>query len=197
MHSSEKNKNFLKLIEKYADEQKEEMIAEVEQYKNIEIKKAEDEGLEDAYNLIQKEIASDKLKITRELAKKEHNSLKNVFDRRTEIVNKVFDLAKEKLLEYTKTNEYKEKLIKDAKNTAEITKGNFCNVYIAEKDKDMKDKINEIFSNNSEVKVSDNIEIGGIRILCEALSIVVDVTLDSKLEDQIPWFTENSTLKVV
>ena len=55
MPSDEKASAFLEAINKYAEQQRNEIHAEVEQFKEEELKKAEIEVLTDAYTLIQKE----------------------------------------------------------------------------------------------------------------------------------------------
>ena len=57
MPSDEKASAFLEAINKYAEQQRNEIHAEVEQFKEEELKKAEIEVLTDAYTLIQKEMA--------------------------------------------------------------------------------------------------------------------------------------------
>ena len=55
MPSDEKASAFLEAINKYAEQQRNEIHAEVEQFKEEELKKAEIEVLTDAYTLIQKD----------------------------------------------------------------------------------------------------------------------------------------------
>lgn len=44
--------------------------------------------------------------------------------------------------------------------------------------------------------MSDKIKIGGILAVNKAMSLVVDETIDAKLEDQKKWFAENSKLNI-
>ena len=44
--------------------------------------------------------------------------------------------------------------------------------------------------------MSDSIKIGGILAVNKVMSLVVDETLDSKLEEQRNWFEENSKLNI-
>ena len=66
----EKTSKFLAAIQKYADEQKDNINNEVEQFKAEELKKATDEGLQDAYNLIHKEMDAMRTAISSEMAKR-------------------------------------------------------------------------------------------------------------------------------
>ena len=58
------------------------------------------------------------------------------------------------------------------------------------------DEIKSVFSGNVDVKADNMIKIGGIIGNCKDKNIVADNTLDSKLDNQKEWFTENSQLKV-
>ena len=55
-NNQEKASNFLKAINKYAEEQRKEIQKEVEDFKREELEKAEAEVLNDAFQLIQSEM---------------------------------------------------------------------------------------------------------------------------------------------
>ena len=69
--------------------------------------------------------------------------------------------------------------------------------FISENDNKFAQDIKAQF--NGEVTVENDvaIKIGGIKGFCKDLKIVADNTLDSKLNSQKDWFTENSGLKVM
>ena len=101
-----KTDNFLKAIEKYAEEQRTKIESEAADFKEKELNKAEEEGLREAYVLIQKEMTDVKTQIAAELSRAENASRKKIFIRRKEIEDEVFELAKEKLIAYAKTDQY-------------------------------------------------------------------------------------------
>lgn len=196
-NTTEKTSNFLKAIEKYADEQKHKIESEVEAFKREELKKAEDEGLKDAYALIQKEIAACKTKILSDLAKREAQNKKVLFERREEIKTQVFEKAAEKLHSFTKTADYDNLLKNSAKAMAEAFGDNPCTLYVKEDDKEKATALTPVFNGKTTIVVDSKILIGGLHSNCEALGIVMDDTLDTKLKDQNQWFLENSKLAVV
>ncbi len=196
MNQSQKTSNFLKAINKFAKEQSDAIQREVEQFKKQEIEKATQEGLKDAYELIQKEISSKKSQIVSDIAKREQSSRKELFNRRNEIVNSVFDDVKAKISDYVNSEDYVEYIKRSAQQIAELFENNDCVVYIRELDCDKTDVIkNEVAL--CTVEVDESIELGGIKAYCKSLSILADNTLDSKLDAQHKWFAENSGLKVV
>lgn len=196
MNQSQKTSSFLRAINKYAKEQSDAIRLEVEEFKKQEIEKATKEGIEDAYTLIQKEIAVKKSQIVMEVAKREQESRKQLFQKRNEIVMKVFADANAKLLDYVKTDDYVTYLKNSAQKIAQLIDNNSCVVYLKESDMNKADIIRGIIP-DCEICVDNSIELGGIKVHCENLSIVADDTLDTKLSDQRMWFAENSGLKVV
>lgn len=196
MNESQKTSSFLRAINKYAKEQSDAIRLEAEEFKKQEIEKATNEGLKDAYALIQKEISSQKAVIVSDVAKREQESRKSLFIKRNEITLSVFADASEKLLEFTKTEKYTQYIIDSLKDIAEIYKDNACVIYVKESDIDKAVLIKEHIK-NCDVICDNSIKLGGVKGYCEALSIIADCTLDTKLNDQRVWFAENSGLKVV
>ena len=88
-------------------------------------------------------------------------------------------------------------LIKSAKEIADIFKDNSCVIFISENDNKFAQDIKAQFSGEVTVENDVAIKIGGIKGFCKDLKIVADNTLDSKLNSQKDWFTENSGLKVM
>lgn len=188
--------NFLNAIKKFADEQKHQIRTEVERFKAEELKKAEDEGMRDAHALIMQEMTSMRAGIAGELAKKEDEGRRRLYKRREEMVSEVFDKAKIKLLEYTKTEEYKAAVKADAKEAAEYFGGDTVVVHLKSDDMPLQGELSEIFENNCSFRADSDIIIGGLKAQCVSRSIVVDFTLDTKLDNQKDWFLNNSNLKV-
>lgn len=196
MNESQKTSSFLRAINKYAKEQSDAIRLEVEEFKKQEIEKATNEGLKDAYALIQKEISSKKAVIVSDVAKREQESRKKLFVKRNEIVESVFSDAGEKLLEFTNTEKYTNYIINSLKDIAELFKDNVCVIYVKESDMNKAVLIKEHIE-NCDVVCDNSIKLGGVKGYCEAINVIADDTLDTKLNDQRVWFAENSGLKVV
>ncbi len=196
MNQSQKTSNFLRAINKFAKEQSDAIHREVEQFKKQEIEKATQEGIKDAYELIQKEIGAKKSQIVSDIAKREQSSRKELFSKRNEIAQSVFDDVKEKLSEYVNSEDYVAYIKRSAQQIAELFGNNDCVVYIRELDLDKIDVIKSEVALCT-IEVDEIIELGGIKAYCKSLSVMADNTLDSKLDEQRKWFAENSGLKVV
>ena len=196
MNQSQKTSNFLKAINKFAKEQSDAIHKEVEQFRKQEIEKATQEGIKDAYELIQKEIGTKKSQIVSDIARREQNSRKELFIKRNEITQSVFDDVREKLKDFVNSDDYTQYLKRSAQQIAELFGDNDCVVYIKEQDSNKVDMIKTIITDCT-VEFDESIELGGIKAYCKALNILADNTLDSKLDDEYAWFAENSGLKVV
>lgn len=196
MNENKKASSFLEAINKYAQQQSEEIRHEAEQIKQQAVDKATQEGINDAYKFIQKEISTKKAEIVSDIARREQASRKQLFDKRTDILNTVFDEAKDKLIKFTTTEDYKNYITSCVKEIAELFCGKACVVYIKPDDTPLTDMIKAILVNCT-VTFDDNIAIGGVKAFCEDMSVFADNTLDRKLQNEKEWFVENSGLKVV
>ncbi len=197
MNDSTKTNNFLNAIQKFADRQREDMQSEIDRFRAEELKKAEEEGLQDAYELIHKEMNIQQAAITKEIAQKEKQSQDELFVKRSHMMRTVFEKAQKKLIEYTSTEDYKKRLIKSAGDISEIFGEKDCVIYLKNGDMEMSQSLADCFKGNVSFKADATIKIGGIRVYCSEAGIIADETLDSRLEDQKEWFIENSELKVI
>ncbi len=191
-----KTDNFLKAIEKYAEEQRSKIQSEAEDFKERELNKAEEEGLREAYVLIQKKMTNIKTQIAAELSRAETASRRKTFARRQQIEAEVFEKAAAKLAEYTKTEPYAKGLEKSAKSMAKLLNADDVVLKVRKQDLVHKNKIFLAFGRKCEVVASDEIRIGGLIGVSHQLGLLADETLDSKLEAQHEWFCENAGLKV-
>ena len=191
-----KTDNFLKAIEKYAAEQRSKIESEAEEFKSKELNKAEEDGLKEAYVLLQKKMLSINTSIARELSKAENASRKSTFAKRQEIEDKVFERAKGKLLEYAGTDKYIQKLLESAKTVSEKLTADDVILYVCERDLKLKDKIISAFGRKCDVQASNEIQIGGIMGISRTVGLLADETLDTKLQNQREWFCENSGLTI-
>ena len=191
-----KTDNFLKAIEKYAEEQQSKIQSEAEDFKERELNKAEEEGLREAYVLIQKKMTDIKTEISSELSRAESASRKKTFVRRQEIENEVFEKAAKKLSEYTETSKYVNALEKSAKSVSAVLDCDDVVLKVREEDLKYKNKIVLAFGRKCEIESTKEIKIGGIIGVSKKLGMLADETLDSKLEMKHEWFFENSGLRV-
>lgn len=191
-----KTDNFLKAIEKYAEAQRNKIQSEVDDFREKELNKAEEEGLREAYVLIQKKMSDINLEISSELSKAESASRKKIFVLRKELADKVFEDARKKLMEFTSSPKYISMLEKSAREISQYLQADDIILMLNPRDIRLKDAIITAFGKKCQILESDEIEIGGIMGISRKLGLLADETLDTKLEEQHEWFYENSGLSI-
>ncbi len=189
-----KTSNFLKAINKFAEEQKNKINDEAEKFKKKEIEKAETEILNDVYILIQKEIAEMKIEISKKISNEEKINRKKLFEKRNLITKNVFDKSREKLIRFSKNKEYIELLKKYSKAISHVLKEPGTVLYLKKEDMNFSDLVKEAYGNSCSIEEGKEIKIGGIYGYNPNKGLIADETLDSKLKEQYLWFEENSGL---
>lgn len=197
MEKSAKTDNFLKAIKKYADEQRQSMQNEVNHLKETKLKEAEEKGKADSEKYIGDMLEKKRNEETGKIAKLTQEGQRKLFLKRFEMTESIFKKAEEKLIAYTKTKEYNEKLKNSAANISDVFNNKDCVITIKPDDIDKTDIIKAAYAGNIEITVDKSIKIGGIKGYCAENKVVADDTLDSKLSEQKQWFIENSNLNVL
>lgn len=190
-----KTDNFLKAIEKYAEEQRSQIRNEAELFKEKELAKAEEDALREAYTLIQHKMTEIKTQISATLSKQEAESRKALFIRRSEITDEVFAKARKKLEDFAKTEKYKPLLLNSTKLIAEVLNGEIT-LFVRAGDMKYESEIKKAFGKPCTVEATEQIKIGGIMGKSFSMGLIADESLDSKLAEEREWFCGHSGLDV-
>lgn len=197
MLDTDKTSSFLKAIDKYAKEQRREIQSKAKEFKKKELHKAEAEVLRDSYFLIQREMAQMRKSIDSEVSKIEVESKRKLLQRRSDIAESVFKQARNKLLDFTKTEEYIKTLKKKVSLIATVLNEQDVILYVKKEDLKFEKELIEAFNKPCKVIVSDEVKIGGVLGYSAKQGLIIDETLDAKLENQRCWFSKNSQLNIV
>ena len=191
-----KTDNFLKAIEKYAEQQRGRMQSEAEEFKERELNTAEEEGMRDAYLMIQKTMADINNSIASETSRTIAAGKKSVFARRQQIEDEIFAKAEQKLLAFTQSDKYLSWLTRRAAEISRVLNAGDVVLYVRESDLKYQKKLWDYFGQNCQIQPSETIRIGGIKGHSPAMGLVADETLDTRLDQQREWFYEHSGLTV-
>lgn len=197
MGNSVKTDNFLKAIRKHVKAQKKQMLTEVSQIKEEQLTITKKKAEQDSEKLIADRLEQKRTEMTSILAKKTRDGQRELFQARVKMTEEVFDRAKKKLLAYTQTPAYRERLEQDAGQIAALFGDNDCVLYVNEKDLGTAQQLRGLFGGNTEIMADKTIIIGGMKGFCKKMGIIADQTLDSKLQAQRTWFIENAELSVL
>lgn len=195
-NSDEKISKFVQAITAYAEEQRQKIHQEVEDFKAERLKQAEKDVLVDAYQLIQKERVELHNSLAREMSRRDMDARKRLLNRRQDMTADIFARATEQLLSYTATPAYEESLTRSMKEMIDTLPADGSVYYLAEKDASRRDALTAFCPAGSRIELSDDIRLGGLRGENHRAGIIMDDTLDTKLELQHEWFNEHSGLTV-
>lgn len=170
---------------------------------NAEVKKMEDEALQsmqeeakkDADLKLKQELEEIHSEASAEISETHTQRTKKLIAKRDEYVAEVFKAAREKLVAFTKSAEYKDYLLKKAKAAAD---NDFVDAVMLVRTEDMQysEELKKAYGKTVEVKASDEITLGGFILENTADALVVNETLEFALENQKTWFANNSGLMI-
>ena len=181
---------FILAINKDAEERRNQILADAEEYKNREMEKAEQDVLQDAYNLIQKETAEMRHSVSRDIASKELEGRRVLLKKREQITENVFKEAENRLIAFSQSNEYEKFLIDSLNEAKHLLSENEITVGIKPDDRKYEKLIKKIIS--CEIIDDSAILLGGVRIHDWQNGIICDQTLDSRLAEQHESFIKNA-----
>lgn len=110
VNSDEKVSKFVEAVTAYAEEQSQRIHQEVEDFKAKRLYEAEQQALQAAYEMIQRENAGMRSNLRRDLSRRELDERRHLLEKRQGLMEDVFAGAEEKLREYTATPAYRERL---------------------------------------------------------------------------------------
>ena len=174
-----------------------ELLHQAESYKNAALKKAEDEVLRELYNKIQDEVSDIRGSSTRTISQQEAQARHDLLLRREEITRSVFYQVKSQLIAYTRSAEYTAFMVELARQLAAAYPLEGSVIMLKRDDYHFAIEFDKLFGQKCRILADENIQIGGIKMMNQTAGIFVDETLDSRLEDQKPWFYSHSGLTVM
>ena len=127
------------------------------------------------------------------LSKAHEETSRKLMAKRKELADLVFKEAKDKIKSFTKQGDYRDYLKKKAQ---ELGKNNFAHAVflIGKEDASYQDDIKKAYGKDCEVQIDTDIVLGGFRLECVEMGIVVDETFNTAIEEQKEWFYTNSGL---
>lgn len=194
--NDQKLSKFIQAITAYAEEQSDAIHREVEAFKEERLNRAEQEVLRESYVLIQKEQDEMRRTISRELSQRETSARHALLSKRRDMMAAIFDRARQKLRDYAATPAYAEMLTRSLRDMTALLPAEGTVYAVAPQDETRLAELSALCPAGSRVEVAADIAIGGLRGENAAAGILIDDTLDSRLEQQHDWFLDNSGLTI-
>ncbi len=173
------------------------LLRQAEDRKAAALKQAEDEVLRQLYGKIQDEVADIHTSATRTISRQESQARRELLLKREEITKNVFRQVRMQLLDYTRTPEYAQMVLRLGRRMAQRYPLEGSVVLLRREDYHMAAELDGIFGRKCRIQPDDTIRIGGLKLMNQSAGIFVDETLDSRLEDQKPYFCSHSGLTVL
>jgi vacuolar-type H+-ATPase subunit E/Vma4 len=162
---------------------------EIEYLRNKSIKKYKTKLDQEITAYRDNELDELKLATASEISVSKLDNKINLLKLREKYVVEIFDELDRKVIEFKKTDKYHQCMVKCLENyNLDYTKGFFL---VKEEDKEFFENLLKEKNIKSIVK-ADYIRLGGFKFESTELSILIDETLDSRVENQREWFQENS-----
>ena len=183
-------------IERIAGFEEEKILAEAKQLEEEVYNQIKAEAKKDAEVLLAKELVEISSNASVEASLSQEEKTKKLVEKREEYVANIFGEAKEKLVEFVDSKDYKAYLIKHIEKIGKLYQMENSILKLRKEDLKYKDKLIKAYGMPIEVEVSDKILIGGFIIENKATNVVVDESLDFALENQKDWFYKTSGLMI-
>lgn len=165
---------------------------EAEELKKSSLAQTEDEQLNDAYGYIQGNVSKIKAEYKLIIAKADLAAKQEVLLKREDYRKTMLESVRQRLIDFTKTAEYKSYLLEKLENVLKKYPLAHSTIQFKEDDSWLEQEIKAKFSAEDCIfQASPAIKIGGFTIRNEESGYLIDETLESKLQEQIPYFNQN------
>ncbi len=169
---------------------------EIEKTKELEIEKIEKEQSEKSNYIIENTILEIQEKTKKEISIAQTTSKKDIIKYRKEIIEKIFNKVKILLLDFCKTEDYKNFITNKIKNIITKNKYNEYIVYLSKIDIKYKDFILKNLDSTIKIMEDKSIDIGGFKLEIPKESIMIDESLDTIIENKYNEFNKNFKLSI-
>ncbi len=187
--TAKKTAAFLSAIQALSEKECAEIDAETESVRKTRLETMEAETKQHYKAYMEYEVARIRAEANRAISQKSEASRRKLTALRTALCESVFAEAREKLLAFRESPQYR------VRSAAEALRGEgTAEIYICQADAELTDAVQSAFGAPCSVQVAADIALGGVRV--RAGSYLIDDTLDKRLAAQKTWFLENSGLSV-
>ena len=192
MDNRSKLEKLRKTVLEDAKKKSSEIYNEVQKTKKERIEKESIRIKKEAEVLIQSSIREISSKTGKEISAKINESRKEVLAKREEGIHSIFQIISEELKQFVRSSSYSEYLT-NAYYGAKSELNGITRVFVRHDDLSM---INELIRDENGIDVEEDrsIKIGGL--IAENKNLLVDMTLDKKLNDEKERFSSENSFNI-
>lgn len=184
---------FKNEIERVSQSEIKKIQTEIQNIENRNIRELEETARNNAEIIVNQEVSSMDSEHAISLSRIADDNQRKLMKKRQELINNLFLEIRDKLVEYTKTEEYKEKMKERIRllSTQYHSEGI---LKLAPKDMKLADELSSGFSGQIVVRPDESIEIGGFILEYHQDRIIINETYDARLKEEREMFYANSEL---
>lgn len=183
-------------IEKIADQEEKQILEEAKALEKEAYAQMEAEAKKDAKRQLEKELAAISSKASIDAAANLEQRTKKLVEKRDELVKNIFEQAKNQLVAFVESNEYKDYMINHIQKIGQEYQMTGCVLNLRKEDMKYQKELVKAYGFDIEVKINDQIRLGGFIIENPVTHVVCDETLETALENQKDWFYKTSGLMI-
>ncbi len=188
-------KAFTDAIKRMAAEKCKQIDEETEALRKQRLKSLKDDAKARYKGYADFETVRINAKKNREICEAQEEAKKQLAGKRSELTEAVFASVRERLTEFSKTEEYKELLLSLAREAIKEFEDGELEFFVKPDDIKYSSDIKKL-TDGCTVTACDEIELGGIKVRDKKTSCLADSTLDTGLSSQREWFLAQSGLKI-
>lgn len=190
LEQNKRVQTFLDAITKEAKEQHNSILAEMESVNQAELAAAQQKAAQMAEQTQRTILSVARQNQNQRLAAEMAQQRVSLAQQRQKILEDTFLQAKKKLQEFTQAANYPAFLRQQAEKLCTMLSANDVILFVRAQDQSLLQQL------ACEVRTDDQILIGGCRAQSEEKQVILDDTLDSRLEQQRDWFLQHAKLSV-
>jgi vacuolar-type H+-ATPase subunit E/Vma4 len=194
MEQNQKLSKFLSAMQKEAEKRRDLISRDTEKFKKNEIKKIKHEALKEAGVIIRDKEQELKTNLAKKVTAEKLQNRNKIILKREELTEELFNEVKDKLIDFTKTPDYIEKVKRDVESVKDSLTGKIT--VKSKADDKAVSEIKSLFPQGTNFETDSNIKLGAIIIVLEDKKQILDFTFDADLESQKEKFREESNLKI-
>ena len=185
---------FSKYISDKADKRKVELKKEIAEEKERSIKRIEEEVHKNIFRGLDIELSEINSDFKSKTNKFRTEYSKELIEKRSELLNTIIEEVHIKLNDFIKTDKYKKLVTRQLKSLGTDFCSGKVEFRIKINDSVTEKVIEKNYKGKHEIKEISEIEIGGFSALCHKLGVMIDFTIDGRLEEKKQWLFEHSKL---
>ena len=193
IYDKQKLSRFKESVFKDVNLQIENMQKKILIYKNTEIESIKNKKLSEIFNFMQNEIQKLNFNYKNDRTKKKLEIKNEILKFRNNLIKNFYEKLKQKIITYTKTNDYENYLKKHIKIVCENLNFKVSTLLLSHSDFKFKEQILDFAKFNS-VEIDKQNELGGFKIIISDKKILIDKTLKNILENEFKNFYQNHKL---